>query len=178
MDVKGAYLNGILKKDVYMKQPESFEDGTKCVCKLKKTLYSLKQLGREWNKELDRRLKMKGFGNTRSDLCAYVRHQESGNIEIVMVWVDDLMIFVPSGESMTRLQNDLRSVFDLTDLGTPAKIIGIEISQTTDTIILSQLQYIDSILHKHKLQNLNPVSTPLDPNVIITKSGTPGTQSQ
>jgi hypothetical protein len=54
-------------------------------------------------------------------------------MEIVTVWVDDLMIFAPSGESMTRLQNNLRSVFDLMDLGTPAKIIGIKISQTTDT---------------------------------------------
>jgi hypothetical protein len=75
------------------------------------------------------------------------------------------MMFVPSGESMTRLQNDLRSVFDLTDLGAPAKIIGIEISQTTDTIMLSQPQYIDSILRKRELQNLNPISTPLDPNI-------------
>jgi hypothetical protein len=121
-----------------MKQPESFEDGTKHVCKLKKTLYGLKQSGCEWNKELDRHLKTKGFGNTQSDPCAYVRHQESSNMEIITVWVDDLMIFAPSGKSMTRLQNDLRSVFDLTDLGAPAKIIGIEISQTTNTIMLSQ----------------------------------------
>lgn len=53
MDVKGAYLNGIPKEKVYMKQPEGYDDGTGRVCLLIKTLYGLKQSGREWNKELD-----------------------------------------------------------------------------------------------------------------------------
>jgi hypothetical protein len=45
MDVKGAYLNGILKEEVYMKQPEGFDDGTLWLCRLIKTLYGLKQSG-------------------------------------------------------------------------------------------------------------------------------------
>ena len=45
MDIKGAYLNGILQETVYMKQPEGFKDGTGRVCKLIKTLYGLKQSG-------------------------------------------------------------------------------------------------------------------------------------
>jgi len=72
MDVKGAYLNGILKENVYMRQPDGFSDGKKQVCWLKKTLYSLKQSGCEWNKELDKRLKEKGFQNLLSDSCAYI----------------------------------------------------------------------------------------------------------
>ena len=56
MDVKGAYLNGRLKERVYMLQPEGFNDGTGCVCLLIKTLYGLKQSGREWNIELDTKL--------------------------------------------------------------------------------------------------------------------------
>jgi hypothetical protein len=47
MDIKGAYLNGILKEDVYMCQPKGYTDGTDKVCKLVKTLYGLKQSGRE-----------------------------------------------------------------------------------------------------------------------------------
>ena len=53
MDVKGAYLNGILKETIYMRQPKGFEDGTRWVCHLIKTLYSLKQAGHEWNTEFD-----------------------------------------------------------------------------------------------------------------------------
>jgi hypothetical protein len=61
MDIKGAYLNGILKEKVYMRQPEGYEDGTDRVCELVKTLYGLKQSGREWNKELDAKLKSFGY---------------------------------------------------------------------------------------------------------------------
>jgi hypothetical protein len=56
MDVKGAYLNGIIKEEVYMAQPEGFNDGTGRVCRLKKTIYGLKQSGWEWNIELNTRL--------------------------------------------------------------------------------------------------------------------------
>jgi len=53
MDVKGAYLNGILKERVYMHQPEGFEDGTGKICLLVKTLYGLKQSGCKWNIQFD-----------------------------------------------------------------------------------------------------------------------------
>ena len=61
MDIKGAYLNGTLQEKVYMQQPEGFNDGTNQVCELVRTLYGLKQLGREWNKEFDGKLKTFAF---------------------------------------------------------------------------------------------------------------------
>jgi hypothetical protein len=45
VNVKGAYLNGILKGEIYMDQPEGFHDGTNRVWKLHKALYGLKQSG-------------------------------------------------------------------------------------------------------------------------------------
>jgi hypothetical protein len=56
LDIKGAYLNRILQETIYMKQPEDREDGTGRVCRLKKTMYGLKQSGHEWNRQLDARL--------------------------------------------------------------------------------------------------------------------------
>ena len=61
LDVKGAYLNGTLKEKIYMKQPEGYGNGTSRICKLIKTLYGLKQAGREWNLELDRKMRDKGY---------------------------------------------------------------------------------------------------------------------
>ena len=145
MDVKGAYLNGILKEKVYMCQPEGFNDGTNHVCWLQKTLYSLKQSGREWNKELDHRLKEKGFNNLRSDPCAYIR-RDGDEIEIVTVWVDDLLLFATNNKVMRHLGDDLKSTFDVTDLGKPTKIVGIEITCRQDSVTISQPAYIDSIL--------------------------------
>lgn len=164
MDVKGAYLNGILKEKVYMKQPEGYDDGTGRVCLLIKTLYGLKQSGQEWNKELDMQLKEKGFKNLRSDPCAYIR-RIGDELEIITVWVDDLLLFTGTDQTMIKLKAELQTMFELTDMGEPSKIVGIEINQHADYIAISQTKYIESILHKEGMENVNPVSTPLDPNV-------------
>jgi hypothetical protein len=55
-----------------MQQPKGYEDGTDQVCELIKTLYSLKQSGRKWNKELDSKLKSFGYQHLRSDPCVYI----------------------------------------------------------------------------------------------------------
>ena len=164
MDVKGAYLNGTLKEKVYMRQPEGYDDGTGRVCQLIKTLYGLKQSGREWNMELDKRLKEKGFKNLRLDPCAYVR-RDGEDLEVITVWVDDLLLFTTNDRIMVKLKEELHSTFDLTDMGEPSKIVGIEITQRADSIIISQTQYIESILRREGMENANPVSTPLDPNI-------------
>ena len=72
MDVKGAYLNGILKEEIYMKQPKGYDDETGRLCRLIKTLYGLKQSSHEWNKELNGQLKSKGFMRLHSDPCVYI----------------------------------------------------------------------------------------------------------
>ena len=61
MDIKGTYLNGILKENIYMDQPEGSDDGTGRICQLIKTLYGLKQSGCEWNKTLNSKLIKFGF---------------------------------------------------------------------------------------------------------------------
>jgi len=72
IDVKGAYLNGMLEERVYMQQPEGFEDGTGQICLLVKTLYGLKQSGRRWNIELNTKLKKHGFKCICLNPCMYV----------------------------------------------------------------------------------------------------------
>jgi len=61
LDVKGAYLNGILTQPIYMEQPISFEDGSRLVCLLIKSIYGLKQAGRVWNIEFDQVIRHLGF---------------------------------------------------------------------------------------------------------------------
>ena len=64
---------------------------------------------------------------------------------------------------MFNLKEELESMFEITDLGDPAKIVGIEITRTPDSITIAQKQYILSILQQEGMQDANPVSTPLDP---------------
>jgi hypothetical protein len=166
MDVKGAYLNGILQEKVYMRQPEGYEDSTDRVCLLVKTLYGLKQSGREWNKEFDSKMKSSDFHCLKSDPCVYVRRDVNG-ISIITVWVDDLLLFASSDEGMQQMKADIKSHWETTDMGDPSKIVGIEITQTDDSITISQQKYIEAILQREHMENANPVTVPLDPNIKI-----------
>ena len=133
MDVKGAYLNSYLSEKVYMKQPDGYDDGTRHVCQLIKTLYSLKQAGHEWNHVLDKHLKEIGFKPLYSDPCVYVRRSRGDNsdsLEIITIWVDDLLLFMSLDRLMTNLKSKLNSMFKLMDMGEPSKIVGIEITQS------------------------------------------------
>jgi len=80
MDIKGAYLNRTLKECIYMHQPEGFADGTRRVCLLIKTLYGLKQARREWNIELDTKLRRQGYACLQSNLCTYSRSKNCPNV--------------------------------------------------------------------------------------------------
>ena len=159
-----------------MRQSDGFDNGTNWVCWLQKTLYGQKQSGHEWNKELDQRLKDKGFVNLLSDPCAYIRRD--GDLQIITVWVDDLLLFALFTAAMEKLKTELNELFDLTDLGEPSKIVGIEISIADDAVTISQPQYVDALLRKYKMEEANPVSTPLDPNGILNTISYNGQWSQ
>ena len=164
LDIKGAYLNGILKEKVYMRQPEGYEDGTDRICELLKTLYGLKQAGREWNNEFDSKMKKFGYNRTRSDPCAYIK-RDGNDVVILTVWVDDILLFGTSEKLLDEIISDIRQIWEVTVLGEPAKIVGIEISQTEDSIKIAQKLYIKSILEREGLSEINSVTTPLDTNI-------------
>jgi hypothetical protein len=166
MDVKGAYLNGTLKERVYMRQPEGHDDNSGRVCMLVKTLYGLKQSGCKWNIEFDTKIQAHGFTRLKSNPCAYVCHDDNG-IGIITVWVDNLLLFATTDTSMQIMKQDIRSQWEMTDLGEPTKIVGIEITLQDRTVMISQQQYIENILKKEGLECANSVSTPLDQNVPI-----------
>lgn len=78
LDITAAFLNGELKEDVFMRQPEGFfKDGKEhLVCKLKHSLYGLKLSPRCWNHTLDTHLKSMGFVQSTSDPCIYTSHEK------------------------------------------------------------------------------------------------------
>ena len=92
MDVTTAFLNGELQEEVYMKQPESFmSDGQEdLVCKLKRSIYGLKQSPRCWNSALDNKLKQMGFVQAKGDPCLYLASE--GEMFIIAVYVDDIVL--------------------------------------------------------------------------------------
>ena len=93
MDITTAFLNGDLKEEVYVRQPEGFvADGQKhLVYRLKKSLYGLKQAPRCWNQVLDSYLKNMGFKQSTSDPCIYTSNTTDG-LFILAVYVDDILV--------------------------------------------------------------------------------------
>lgn len=72
MDIEGIYLNGDLKEEIYMDQPDGYTDGTAQLCCLIKTIYGLKRSGCEWNHKLDQKLQSQGFKHLDSNPCVYI----------------------------------------------------------------------------------------------------------
>src|SRR6202789_4023968 len=164
MDVKGAYLNGTLQEIIYMKQHEGWEDETGRVCRLVKSLYGLKQAGREWNNELDGKLKVHEYKCLLSDPCVYIR-RDGDDFGIMAIWVDDSLLFASSDKTMEHMKKTLHSEWDVTDLGDPSKIVGIEVTRTDNSITISQQRYIENVLRNEGMAEANPTGIPMDPNM-------------
>lgn len=87
IDIKGTYLNAILNEEIYLVQPPGFEDGTKHIWKLLKSLYGLKQAGREWNTLLNKAFTKMKFRKLMADQCVFIRGSGK-DLLIVGVHVD------------------------------------------------------------------------------------------
>ena len=119
IDIKGAYLNGMLDETVYMRQPEGFtsEGRENYVCKLNKGIYGLKQSGRVWYQTLKDKMKKLGFIPGKADGTIFFRHGENGELEVAGWYVDDGLLAANSILSMNRMVNDIKKVFEIQDLG-------------------------------------------------------------
>ena len=104
MDVKTAYLNAPIDCELYVEQPEGFikysETGERLVCKLNKSLYGLKQSGRNWNQLLHNFLTSKNFLQLVSDPCVYIRQHDHGEMTILLIWFDDIIIASNSASTL------------------------------------------------------------------------------
>nr|GEW98406.1 hypothetical protein [Tanacetum cinerariifolium] len=93
MDVKTAFLNGYLNEEVYIKQPEGFVNPKypNRVCKLKRSIYGLKQASRQWNKRFDDEIKKFGFIQNRNEPCVYQKASRS-NITFLILDISKRLI--------------------------------------------------------------------------------------
>lgn len=165
MDVVSAFLNGPLSEDVYMEQPPYFDDKSNRVCKLNKSLYGLKQSGRNWNQLLNQTLIEFGLTRTVSDQCIYVARKPD-SIVIVMIWVDDVLIAYNQKNEEEKLRAALESRFKMKYLGDASVMVGINITRDRKhrTISIDQQRYIEAILNRFGMEDCNPIATPMDVN--------------
>ncbi|GJU70938.1 retrovirus-related pol polyprotein from transposon TNT 1-94 [Tanacetum coccineum] len=137
MDVKNAFLNGNLREEVYVSQPDGFvnPDNPNHVYKLKKALYGLKQAPRAWYNMLSSFLISQDFSKGLVDPTLFIR-REGKELLLVQIYVDDIIFAA--------------STLELCDLF--AKIIGIFINQSA---------YALESLKKYGFDSCDPVNTPM-----------------
>lgn len=160
LDVKTAFLYGILKEEVYMQLPEGSRLEGK-VARLRRCIYGLKQSPREWYFRLVEYLIPYGFVVTAFDPCVMIH--DSGNL-IIAIYVDDLTLFGPDGDLTESTLSLLKAEFKVNDMGLLHYLLGIQIDYTNAGITLSQSAFIDKILNRFSMQDCNPVHTPIDAN--------------
>ncbi|RVX00255.1 Retrovirus-related Pol polyprotein from transposon RE1 [Vitis vinifera] len=146
LDIKNAFLHGDLAEEVYMEQPPGFvaQGESGLVCRLRRSLYGLKQSPRAW------------FSRFSSVV------QEFG------------MLRSSDQDGIQKLKQHLFTHFQTKDLGKLKYFLGIEIAQSSSGVVLSQRKYALDILEETGMLDCKPVDTPMDPNVkLVPGQGEP-----
>lgn len=165
MDVKTAFLHGNLEEEIYMVQPEGFvkTGEEELVCRLKKSLYGLKQAQRQWYKRFDTYMLQIEYQRCEYDCCVYVKNLGKNSPIFLLLYVDDMLIARCNMDDIVELKRLLGEEFEMKDLGAAKKILGMEIrrDRSSKRLWLSQRSYIEKILDRFDMMNAKPVSTPL-----------------
>eukprot|EP00253_Pinus_taeda_P003703 PITA_03703 len=133
MDVKNAFLHGDLYEEIYMEQPHGFIQDSSLVCKLKKSLYNLKQAPRAWTHD---------------------------SLLILVLYVDDLLITDSSASAIVAVKRALHDRILMTKMGPLHFFLGLEISQDATGIKLSQAKYARDLLERFHMTDCKPAPTP------------------
>ncbi|GJZ30935.1 retrovirus-related pol polyprotein from transposon TNT 1-94 [Tanacetum coccineum] len=150
MDVKTKFLNGPLKKEVYVNQPDRFVDlyHLDKVYRLKKALYGLKKAPRAWCDELSNFLVSKGFSKGSINPTLFItKHRE--DILLVQIYIDDIIFGSTNPKLSKRFGKLMHSKFDMSMMGELKFFLGIQIHQSPRGIFINQAKYAQEILKKH-----------------------------
>ncbi|RDY13096.1 hypothetical protein CR513_02027, partial [Mucuna pruriens] len=153
MDVKIAFLNGDIDETIYMVQPENFvsNESKSMVCKLKKSIYGLKQASCQWYHKFHQVITSYGFeANVIDD---YVYHKFIG--------IDDILLASNDTSLLHETKRFTRKNFEMKDLGEASFVLGIHILRDRSQCILrlSQENYICKVLDRFGMKDSKPGDT-------------------
>ena len=128
MDMKTVFLNGELDEEIYMAQPIGFvaKGQERKVCRLKCSIYGLKQSSRQWNHRFYKAILTIGFVMTNEDHCVYVKRVDK-SLLILSLYVDDILLAGNDMELINETRKWLSSVFEMKDMGVTNYVLGVRI---------------------------------------------------
>ena len=149
-----------MDEEVYIIPPAGYGKAEGKVCRLKKSLYGLKQASRQWNKELTTFLISQGFVQSKQDYSLFTRG--SGvTFLVVLVYVDDVLITREATADIIPLKQALHQAFTIKDLGLMKYFLGIEVARSSAGTLLNQRKYLLDILKDAGLTACKPTTFPL-----------------
>ncbi|GJU52074.1 retrovirus-related pol polyprotein from transposon TNT 1-94 [Tanacetum coccineum] len=162
MDVKIAFLNGKLKEEVYVCQPEGFvdPDHSTHVYRLKKALYGLKQAPRAWYDTLSRFLLDNKFSKGAVDPILFTR-KTCKRILLVQIYVDDIIFASTEPKACDIFSNEMSSKFQMSMMGQMYFFLGLQVSQNPGGIFINQSKFALKILMKFGMDSCDPIDTPM-----------------
>ncbi|CAL8078783.1 unnamed protein product, partial [Prunus armeniaca] len=180
LDVKSAFLNGVLEEEVYVDQPEGFvmKGSESKVYKLHKALYGLKQAPRAWYSEIDGYFAECGFTKSQSEATLYVKARCEASILIVSIYVDDIVYTGNDQEMLEDFKKDMKEKYEMTDLGLLHHFLGMVVIQTPTSIFIHQKKYATTLLNRFGLSECKPVSIPLVTSEKLSKDDGSGLASE
>ena len=161
MDVKTAFLNGDLEEDVYMDQPAGFiEEGKEhMVCKLRKSIYGLKQASRQWYLKFNDTIVSFGFKENIVGRCIYLKVSGSKFIFLIL-YADDILL---ATNDLGLLSETLSNNFEMKYMGEAYYVIRIEIfrDRSQGLLGLSQKAYINKVLERFRMDKCSTSPVPI-----------------
>ncbi|GJS88450.1 putative RNA-directed DNA polymerase [Tanacetum coccineum] len=172
LDVNNAFLHGDLDEEVYMKIPQGFSiDNETRVCRLRKSLYGLKQASRNWYHKFTTFLRSLNFRQSKADHSLFI--YEVGSIMVVvLIYVDGVII---TGNNLTKIQETKKQLdyeFSIKDLDPLKYFLGIEVAKTRDGLVLSQRKYTLEILKNSEKLGCKPSAFPIEKGLKLDKGET------
>ncbi|KAL0350510.1 UNVERIFIED_CONTAM: Retrovirus-related Pol polyprotein from transposon RE2 [Sesamum radiatum] len=167
-DVNNAFLHGHLDEEVYMVPPEGYSPAVSGhVCKLKRSLYGLKQASRQWNIELTAKLHEFGYIQCPHDHCLFLKATATCFVAL-LVYVDDILLTGNSEDEIIAVKGYLHSLFTIKDLGSAKYFLGLELARSAHGLLVTQQKYLTDILTDVTLLDAKVTSTPLPPGLHLT----------
>lgn len=164
MDVNNAFLHGELDEEVYMAVPQGYSVPERgLVCRLRKSLYGLKQASRNWYSKLSQALIEYGFTECHADHSLFV-HSRDSIFLAVLVYVDDLVIAGNDASACTNFKQYLSKCFHMKDLGSLKYFLGLELARGPSGLFMCQRKYTLDILNECGMLACKPCSFPMEQN--------------
>lgn len=174
LDIKTAYLNAAMDKELYIEQPRGYEQGGRdIVCKVVMALYGSKQAGKLWYDDLSKTLVAAGMRASAADPCLYLwRHPEYGTI-YVLVHVDDTIIAARSNEGAEAAKRVITDKYETRDQGEVTDFLGMRVTRDRDarTLDLSNPGHTMALIKRFGMEEANPTQVPMHKGADLRRTG-------